>query len=582
MSAKDRSGRALFYAIVAVILLAAGFLAYSVLYLEQRRQDLAELALQRTQQLLQIRLDGLFFELSEDLREEAAAVAVDDSSMVFNRWFPLLNTHWPIMAIRLADELGNEVALEREDSTYVLMHTAGGSKEGPPIKLRYTQAGAEGWTQGPWLDTTDNDPRERVWFSKALEDSRNEPIWTLRAAATDGSPVLRVSYLIRGSEQEKIYRIIAFTVDLSRSDWMDSRSSSLLKAGILVMDDEGRSLGQLIEPIGPGLKEATAKALEIWGERKISSSFDVSMEGRSFKCKVGSFALNGQKLNTGVVVDMAQLNDWLRPEWRWLMVMAVLLGLLIILLLWAWNKKQRSNARIRRQTKRNRSQELKLAKALGEREVLNREVHHRVKNNLQVVSSLLNLQATRLEEGAVKDEFLRGKRRIDTIALVHHKLYGLADLRNVDLNLFFTDLVKALGEMYSPRSNTISTEIGTADIKADQDTAIELGIILCELVSNTYQHAFPYATGGHVEIKVTGVEGDLYRLTVKDNGKGIPEGGQQRPGKLGLEIVEALAEQLDGSFYMRSTDGVLFEVLFRMQRQVGPSLTNDHEPNDEP
>ena len=317
------------------------------------------------------------------------------------------------------------------------------------------------------------------------------------------------------------------------------------------------------------------EALEIWRTAKTTASFEVSSGDADLLCRVWSYALNGQQLSVGVVIDQQQLSPWIMPERIGLIVAGILLASLIVLLIAAWNRKRSSDERIRKQAKRNRSQEMKLAKALGEREVLNREVHHRVKNNLQVVSSLLNLQAMRLDEGLVKNEFLRGKRRIDTIALVHHKLYGLADLRNVDLKLFFTDLVKALAEMYNPKSRTVSTEIDTDAIKADQDTAIELGIILCELLANTYQHAFPYAAGGHVEIKVRIVEGDLYRLTMKDNGKGIAEGEHQGTGKLGLEIVEALSEQLDGSFHMRSNGGVLFEVLFRMQREPLVSPNND-------
>ncbi|MBK6552281.1 MAG: hypothetical protein IPG11_18045 [Flavobacteriales bacterium] len=134
---------------------------------------------------------------------------------------------------------------------------------------------------------------------------------------------------------------------------------------------------------------------------------------------------------------------------------------------------------------------MKLAKSLGERDVLNREVHHRVKNNLQVVSSLLNLQATRLEDGAVKSEFLRGKRQDR-----HHRLGPPQVIRPCgsterDLFRFFTDAVKALAEMYLPQSRQVSFEVNTDHTKADQDTAIELGIILCELVSNSFQHAFP-------------------------------------------------------------------------------------------
>jgi len=187
-----------------------------------------------------------------------------------------------------------------------------------------------------------------------------------------------------------------------------------------------------------------------------------------------------------------------------------------------------------------------------------------VKNNLQVVSSLLNLQASRLEEGPVRQEFLRGKRRIDTIALVHHKLYGSDDLRNVDLMSFFGGLVDALKEMHKPGSKAVSHVIQVDGLKADQDTAIELGIILCELVSNAYQHAFPHATGGHIDIGLHQVEGGLYRLVVKNNGKNLPTDYKAGAGKLGLEIVDALASQLDGSFHIRTNGSLTFEVLFRM------------------
>ena len=93
-------------------------------------------------------------------------------------------------------------------------------------------------------------------------------------------------------------------------------------------------------------------------------------------------------------------------------------------------------------------------------------------------------------------------------------------------------------------------------------------MILCELVGNCYQHAFPYATGGHIEVTVRHVEGDLHRLVVKDNGLGLGAGPTDGTGKLGLEIVEALSSQLDGNFKMSSSAGVTFDVLFRMSKPV--------------
>ena len=108
----------------------------------------------------------------------------------------------------------------------------------------------------------------------------------------------------------------------------------------------------------------------------------------------------------------------------------------------------------------------------------------------------------------------------------------------------------------------------TADIKTNADTSIQLGIILCELMANCYQHAFPYITGGHVDITVRKGEDDLYRMIVKDNGKGLDRDPATREAELGLELVEALAEQIDGGVETATADGTRVEVTFRMQGEA--------------
>lgn len=566
MTAPQGSSRWLSISIAFVLALAVGAIIWGARSVHHRQRELGELTLQHMQQLMQVRLNGFFHELEEDLREESAASHAKDSSLLAERWFPLLDTHWPILAIRMADEFGNEISATRSDTVYLVTRVAEGSKSGPPIRVAYSTGPEHAVVKGPWLHQRDLDPRERVWFSKALEDTRNEPIWTLRSTDSSSTPRLQVSYMIRNDIPQEPYRILQFTVDIGRSAWLDPRRTDELQPRLMVMDDLGRSL-LAMDTIGtPGMGDVVNTTIRTWLKDKTTGPFPVRWLNADLLAQVGTYTLHGQQLNMGVLIDPSAMDGWLAAESQALIIASVLMAMLIILLAWAWIRNRSSDERIRKQAKRSRSQELKLAKALGEREVLNREVHHRVKNNLQVVSSLLNLQATRLDEGLVRNEFLRGKRRIDTIALVHHKLYGLPDLRNVDLNRFFNDMVNALADLHAPQSRSVSHEVDTDGIKADQDTAIELGIILCELVANTYQHAFPYATGGHVEIRIRGVEGDLYRLTVKDNGRGIPEGGQTGAGKLGLEIVEALSEQLDGSFHMLTNSGVHFEVLFRMQR----------------
>jgi two-component sensor histidine kinase len=201
---------------------------------------------------------------------------------------------------------------------------------------------------------------------------------------------------------------------------------------------------------------------------------------------------------------------------------------------------------------------------VGQREALDREVHHRVKNNLQVVSSLLNLQAARIADGPVRHEFMRGKYRIDNMALVHRCLYDQQDLLTVDLQTFFGQLVRALRDRHTPASDRVSVAMDCGGVPADPDTAIELGLIVCELVANCFEHAFPYATGGHVELTVRPLEGPLHRMTVQDNGLGMNQSQAQRAAHMGLEVVEALAQQLEGTFTLRSELGVRCDVVFRM------------------
>jgi two-component sensor histidine kinase len=575
MSNARNTDRYIALGIVLVLVLAVYYIVSSAFGLRNRQLDLSELSLERTQQMLRLRLDGLFHEIGEDLREEAAAVGDDafgDPPSVIERWRPLFNSHWAIVAMRLADEQGNEIEYLRNGEERLLVLTHLGSKEQGPLVLDPVHRDTLDPTVLPPHIGTDHDPRQRIWFGKALENTRDEPTWNIWYNGDTAKPLLQVSLLIRSAEQGRPFRILAMDVDLGRSSWIDTRSSALTRYGMMLLDGTGHMLQVPDQPREDLITQAEGEAAMHWAGNRSQRPFSLRMEEKHFRVLVMPYALNGLTLYTGVLLDVEMIALWTAHEKRTLMIMAVLVMGLSILLAWLAIRKRKETARLKRQARRSRTQEKKLAKALGEREVLNREVHHRVKNNLQVVSSLLNLQATRLDEGPVRNEFIRGKKRIDLIALVHHKLYGLKDLRNVDLDLFFRSLIPALSEMHQPQSRTVSFDVDTALLHADQDTAIELGIILCELVSNCFQHAFPYATGGHIDIQVRPVENDLHRLIVKDNGQGLRENYAEGPGKLGLEIVEALAEQLDGSFHVRQGGGVTFEVLFRMSQPYADPL----------
>jgi len=567
---KKRGGtfteRLLVIATAGVLFLALGVAAWSIHLSQQRTSEYFDRALEVDQQVLRIRLSGLVHEFEQSLWLERAALeampAVPGVEDLVQRWRPLLGQHWALSKVALADEHGNETALLRSQGELLLRRTIEGSLNAPAMVSR---PGEGPGIMGEILGSEYHDPRKRLWFSKALEESRDAPVWTSRKLESDTISRLQLSLLWRDDKGNGPFRILMFEVDAERSSWLGPASRAQHRQGMFVVNSDGDMLDRSLPPEDPELTKAMASAVAHWDRERPIRSFPVEVDERRFMALVTPYAMNGQTLYSGVVLDASGTPPFLKRERQVLHISSVLLLVLTLLLGSLWWKRRMADAEIKKQERRSRSQELRLAKALGEREVLNREVHHRVKNNLQVVSSLLNLQASGLDEGPVRSEFLRGKKRIDTIALVHHKLYALKDLRNVDLELFFGALALASAEMNRPQSLTVSFEVDTHGLKCDQDTAIGLGMILCELMSNCFQHAFPYATGGHIDVQVQAVEGDLYRLVVKDNGKGLQPDGITGPGKLGLEIVEALADQLDGSFHTRSNGGTTFEVLFRMR-----------------
>lgn len=554
--------------IVALALSLVGGIAvaaWAYSQVEARRSVLTEQYLSAQEQAFNARLDGFFLGMEEELGEELLAIPDSDTlnhQSLFARWEPLLLAHPTIQRISLADQWGDEHALVRGPSGVMERQVFKGSSEGPAIES-FRGEDREDY-DSLRLSEDDKDPRREAWFAKALEDNQGAAAWTL--ATDEGNRVvLQIAQLIRARTQDLPLRVLMFEVELQRSRWLDTRT---LANGALngVLFDAGRNVLGYSRSSTLVMDDSSAQQMVRAVEDPASGMvFSMPHSKGQLKAKVKEHPLNGALLYTLLLLEPQVVDDWVEPEQLALIIGFTLLVLIGVLLIWIAVRGRRGTERIRQTAKKIRSLERRLTKTTGERDVLNREVHHRVKNNLQVVSSLLNLQASRLEEGPVRMEFLRGKRRIDTIALVHHKMYDLKDLRNVDVQQFFDQLIAALSQMHEPLRRSVSHEVQAHGIKADQDTAIELGIILCELVTNTYEHAFPYATGGHVDITVQAVDSHLHRLVVRDNGKGLDVERIERDGKLGLEIVEALTEQMNGSLHIHSGDnGATFEVLFRM------------------
>lgn len=193
---------------------------------------------------------------------------------------------------------------------------------------------------------------------------------------------------------------------------------------------------------------------------------------------------------------------------------------------------------------RLRGEEL-LRASLAEKDTLLREIHHRVKNNMQVVSSLLSLQASRFPEDAERSAFEDCQARVQVMALVHEKLYSAGNLASLDAASYLADLVRLVVRSNAAPGADVEVQTSYADVSLELETAIPVGIVLHELLVNVYRHS---GAGRPVVVRVefTCVEDDLV-LAVRDDGRGLPAGfDPARSGGLGLRLVRGLVRQIDG------------------------------------
>ncbi len=218
-------------------------------------------------------------------------------------------------------------------------------------------------------------------------------------------------------------------------------------------------------------------------------------------------------------------------------------------------------------TERKRSEE-KIRAALTEKTVLLKEVHHRVKNNLQVISSLLSLQSSQIEDAKTRDLFKESQSRIRSMSLVHEKLYQSGDLSSIDCGEYLNSLAVILFRSYGGESRGIRLNVETNGIHFGVDAAIPCGLIVNELVTNSLKYAFPHlgnpgAAGGEVSIFLDRPAEDTIRLRVEDDGVGLPAHLDLRATRsLGLQLVQILSEQLGGTLAVEGKTGARFTITF--------------------
>ncbi|MFN6583285.1 MAG: histidine kinase dimerization/phosphoacceptor domain -containing protein [Aulosira sp. ZfuVER01] len=208
--------------------------------------------------------------------------------------------------------------------------------------------------------------------------------------------------------------------------------------------------------------------------------------------------------------------------------------------------------------------EAQIQASLREKEVLLKEIYHRVKNNLQVISSLLNLQSEYIQDKQDLAIFQQSQMRIASMALVHEKMYQSKDLSRINFGEYVQDLVASLLTSYEVSAETIALNINIDEqILLGLDTAIPCGLIIHELVSNSLKYAFPLGGSGEIIIAIRKILENRILLTVRDNGIGLPVNFNfTNTASLGWQLVDALASQLTGDINIRSDSGVDFQISF--------------------
>lgn len=209
----------------------------------------------------------------------------------------------------------------------------------------------------------------------------------------------------------------------------------------------------------------------------------------------------------------------------------------------------------------------KIRASLQEKEVLLKEIHHRVKNNLQIINSLLSLQSRHIQDDRILQMFQECRNRIRSMALVHEKLYQSKNFSNIDFAEYIKGLANSLFRAYKTDPGLVTLNIDVENIALSPDLAVPCGLIINELVSNTLKYAFPlpFEGNGKITIALHPARDSEVELIVKDNGVGIPSDLDTRnTNSLGLQLVHVLAEdQLDGTIHLDRSNGTMFQIKFK-------------------
>ncbi|WP_346318486.1 histidine kinase dimerization/phosphoacceptor domain -containing protein [Chitinophaga sp. YIM B06452] len=239
-----------------------------------------------------------------------------------------------------------------------------------------------------------------------------------------------------------------------------------------------------------------------------------------------------------------------------------LLLVIVGLLYYGYQMKRRSNKRLEAQQKEINQQNISLQHLVSEKEWLLKEIHHRVKNNLQIVMSLLNSQSAYLQNDAALNAIRHSQHRVQAISLIHKKLYQSDDVAMIDMPPYIHELTEYLMDCFDASQN-IRFDLQVANVKMDVSQAVPLGLILNEAITNSIKYAFPGKRDGAISIRLEKHPDGRTVLTIADNGVGLPpDFDHLQCSSLGMSLMQGLTEDLGGRFNIRNRQGACISIAF--------------------
>ncbi|MFK5856756.1 MAG: histidine kinase dimerization/phosphoacceptor domain -containing protein [Bacteroidota bacterium] len=247
-----------------------------------------------------------------------------------------------------------------------------------------------------------------------------------------------------------------------------------------------------------------------------------------------------------------------------LFVAAVLMLTIVLILILHIIQRRKRTTKLKEKSKQIEEQNKIIEKALVEKETLLKEIHHRVKNNLQLISGLLELQVDQTDDEYVKEMMEEGKSRVRSMSLIHEQLYESNDLGKIDFREYLNKLTNDIAIAFNTPEKEINFQIKVRQFSLDINTAVPLGLIVNELIANAYKHAFKGREKGNIIIDLVPVENEETQLRIIDDGIGLPkEFDPLSKRSLGLRLVQGLIRQLGGEYAYECKKGTQFMLQFK-------------------